>query len=233
MGTNQVSSIYAGELRGLQLALELALKYSLLIRRLTIFTDSQAAIQAVVKSRNQSGQYLVHGIRQRLLAAQMMSIKVAIHWIPSHAEIEGNEQADILAKQATGWRKDGTGPRAPTFPSLQSLSSAAKRTTKARMEAYWEKEWEKGETGRELYRLAPKISKQRLKIHNDLPKALSAILTQIRTGKAALRSYLHRIKRAPDSRCTCGDEQTGRHVLVECPNFKELRKEIWPYNSQP
>ena len=74
------------------------------------------------------------------------------------------------------------------------------------MEAYWEKEWEKGETGRELYRLAPKISKQRLKIHNDLPKALSAILTQIRTGKAALRSYLHRIKRAPDLRCTCGDE---------------------------
>ena len=68
MGTNQVSSIYAGELRGLQLALDLALKYSLLIKKLTIFTDSQAAIQAVVKPRNQSGQYLVHGVRQRLLA---------------------------------------------------------------------------------------------------------------------------------------------------------------------
>ena len=25
----------------------------------------------------------------------------------------------------------------------------------------------------------------------------------------------------------------GRHVLIECPNFKELRKAVWPYNSQP
>jgi hypothetical protein len=38
-------------------------------------------------------------------------------------------------------------------------------------------EWEKGETGRELYSLALKISKQRLEIHNNLLKALSAILT--------------------------------------------------------
>ena len=74
------------------------------------------------------------------------------------------------------------------------------------MEAYWEREWEKGKTGRELYRLAPKILKQRLKIHNDLLKALLAILTQIRIGKAALRSYLYRIKRAPDLRCMCGDK---------------------------
>ena len=29
-----------------------------------------------------------------------------------------------------------TGPKAPTFPSLQSLTSAAKRTTKARLEAF-------------------------------------------------------------------------------------------------
>jgi len=57
----------------------------------------------------------------------MISIKVVIHWIPSHAEIGGNKQADILAKQATGWRKEGTGQKAPTFPSLQSLSAAAKR----------------------------------------------------------------------------------------------------------
>jgi hypothetical protein len=47
------------------------------------------------------------------------------------------------------------------------------------MEVYWEKEWENGETRRELYRLAPNILKQRLKIHNDLPKDLLAILTYI------------------------------------------------------
>ena len=119
MGTNQVSTVYAGELRGLQLALDLALKHSLIIRRLTIFTDNQAAIQAVTKPRNHSGQYLVHGVRERLRAAQMLSIRVAIHWVPSHVDIDGNEQADILAKMATGWREGGEiGPKA--LPSRHS-----------------------------------------------------------------------------------------------------------------
>ena len=104
--------MYAGELRGLQLALDLALKHSLIIRRLTIFTDNQAAIQAVTIPRNHSGQYLVHGVRERLRAAQMLSIRVAIHWVPSHVDIDGNEQADILAKMATGWR-EGEGEIGP------------------------------------------------------------------------------------------------------------------------
>ena len=40
IGINQVSIVYAGELRGLQLALNLALKHLLIIRRLTIFIDN-------------------------------------------------------------------------------------------------------------------------------------------------------------------------------------------------
>ena len=101
-------------------------------------------------------------------------------------------------------RRDRT--KSPSFPSLQSLSSVAKRTTKARLETYWVNKWETGETGRELHRLAPKISKQRLRVHGGLSKAFSATLTQIRTGKVALKSYLRRIKRAPDSRYMYRDE---------------------------
>ena len=196
-----------GELRGLQLALNLALKHLLIIRRLTIFTDNQAAIQAVAKPRNHSGQYLVHGVRERLRAAQMLSIRVAIHWVPLYVGIDGNEQADVLAKMATGWREEGgIGPKAPTFLSLQSLSLAAKRTIKARLEAYWANKWENGETGRELYRLILKILKQRLRVYSGLLKAFSTTLIQIYIGKVALKSYLRRIKRAPNLRCIYRDE---------------------------
>ena len=44
IGTNQVSMVYIGELKGLQLALDFILKHSLLIRRLIIFINNQAAI---------------------------------------------------------------------------------------------------------------------------------------------------------------------------------------------
>ena len=50
----------------------------------------------------------------------MLGIQAAIYWVLLHVDIDGNEQADILAKMATGWREgEGkTGPKAPTFPSL-------------------------------------------------------------------------------------------------------------------
>ena len=44
IGMNQVSTVYVGELKGLQLALNLVFKYLLLIRRLIIFIDNQVVI---------------------------------------------------------------------------------------------------------------------------------------------------------------------------------------------
>ena len=57
-----------------------------------------------------------------------------------------------------------------------------------------------------MYRLVLKILKQRLRVYRGLPKAFSATLTQIYIGKVALKSYLCRIKRAPNLRYICGDE---------------------------
>ena len=57
-----------------------------------------------------------------------------------------------------------------------------------------------------MYRLALKILKQRLRVHGGLPKAFSATLIQICIGKVALKSYLRRIKRAPNLRYICEDK---------------------------
>ena len=84
-----------------------------------------------------------------------------------------------MAKITTGWREGEkkTGLKAPTFPSLQSLISAVKRTIKVRLKAYWANKWEKGETGRELYRLVLKILKQRLRVYSTILKTFSTTLT--------------------------------------------------------
>jgi len=68
-----------------------------------------------------------------------------------------------------------------------------------------------------------------LELHAGLPKALSSILTQVRTGKIGLAAFLWR-SRVPgyDSpACRCGwQRETAKHILVDCPIYAEQRREL-------
>jgi len=66
-------------------------------------------------------------------------------------------------------------------------------------------------------------------IHVGLRKAKSSILTQIRTGRVGLASFLNRA-RVPDfasSKCQCGqEEETAAHIIACCPRFAEQRRSL-------
>ena len=72
-------------------------------------------------------------------------------------------------------------------------------------------------------------TKERLKLHDELQKAESSLLVQMRTGKIGLRAFLFE-RRVPDVMtpvCSCGDgRETARHVAAYCQLEETTRREL-------
>jgi len=73
--------------------------------RVIICIYNQAAIRAVENPDNNSGQHLIKSIIISIEKLRSNGMEVELHWVPAHIGIDGNESADIAAKQATGWRQ--------------------------------------------------------------------------------------------------------------------------------
>ena len=97
LGNNTQSTVYAAKLAGIELALQIAQELEG-CNRITIFTDNQAAIQAIINPKITSGQYITSRAVNEMHRARRKGITPILHWIPSHTGIKGNEKVDVVAK---------------------------------------------------------------------------------------------------------------------------------------
>ena len=68
-----------------------------------------------------------------------------------------------------------------------------------------------------------------LKIHKDLRKVESAILTQVRMGRIELITFLNKVRMPdhPSPQCRCGrSREIAAHVIAHCPLYTEARRSL-------
>ena len=232
MGPATTSTVYVAELQGICIALAMVqadIRRGNSHRHLHIFADNQAAIRSVVRPEGHSGAYIVQQIVQKIDQIRAGGVTIDIRWICAHEGIDGNERADLAAKEATGWRSgDDRGPRAEPPAHLYPLRTTLKTWCKKTANQRWQASWTAERKGKAVRRHTPIPTKKILQLHAGLSKAESALLVQMRTEKIGLKDFLfnRRVPGFHNPRCHCGGRrQTVAHVLLSCRHYKDLRRQ--------
>ena len=104
-------------------------------RRVSMYVNNQASIISTQSIKPTPGHYLLDILHNKVTRSKkkFCSINITIHWIPSHLDVEGNEEADEQAKHAAN---GDTSPihRLPTELQIalpDSISTIKQATIKA------------------------------------------------------------------------------------------------------
>ncbi|CAG2219219.1 RNASEH1 [Mytilus edulis] len=151
--------------------------------------------------------------RGSILLGELVAIKLT----PGHADIQGNELADQLAKKAA--QEAEKIQSIPIF-TKQDIQKGAKDSVMLK----WQNRWDTSEKGRRYYAFQQNVKNT---IPKDKPSTeIYRITTSLRTGYCNLNSYKSMICPALIDKCSCGQIETVDHYLLDCENYEEAREKL-------
>lgn len=221
MGTGY--EVFDAELVGVAAALEWALDRGL-EGPIYVLLDAQAAINRLQSTEPGPGQALAIRAHKAVSRLASSGRPVVIQWVPGHAGVEGNEQADQAAKRAS------TRPAGPDFEGL-SLAYVRRACTEARRKAV--EEWAQRNAVQGTHRHGRAYRMPRGwgldRVAARAPKRLASRYYQLKTGHAPIGAYYHRIKArdSPECRACGGLRETVSHILFECRERQRARQALY------
>ena len=183
-----------------------------------IYSDCQSTLRALASPRRQTGQRLLVETIKAVQSLEEMGHHVSFHWVPGHSGVLGNEAAHRQAMEAT---------REGIVPPEGDISRAAFPEDRAKTTQKWRELLTKTTTG-QFTKLIDKALPQghTRRLYDKLSQKEAAILAQLRTGRCRLNGYLAKINASPSELCSCGQPETVKHFLFECPKWMQERQQL-------
>jgi ribonuclease HI len=228
LGSLQERTVFEAEITGVILAIKLILDEPR-VTHATILLDNQAALASVTDPRPKAGQQFLRIFHKlfRQLLRKRRSFRLRMVWVPGHEGVEGNEEADELAKDASS-EEFPLHPQLPfpdTWSALPSSVSALKASKKHGNAQEWLERWTNCAQGQKIRKFdETPPGPQAFSRFYDLPRRACSIVNQLRSGHVGLNSYLHRIQAVDSPMClSCGVRETVDHFLFACHRYVNQR----------
>ena len=206
------ASIFTAELTAIFMALnQIKTKENKLSTTFIIYSDSKSAIEAI--SNYKSNNHIVRKIKNTLNKLYTVGIQIEICWVPAHVGLEGNEKADIAAKEAINSR-----PIDIKLP-VGDYINVVKQYIKMEHQKLWDEE----SNNNKLKQIKPFTSAW--KSSSQSTRIQEVILTRLRIGHTRLtHGFLMSDPKDPAPRChICNVPLSIKHILIECINFNRQR----------
>jgi hypothetical protein len=173
--------------------------------RAVIYTDSKITPDSIISAKNH--EHPVEEIRKNIVTLNKKNWKIKFKLVKAHAEIEGNETADRLPKEATQ-NHYVTYSRIPKNTIIKETREESIKK--------WQNQWK--ETTKETVTKEFFLSVERRLAVN---LQLNPNVTTIRSEHGNIRSHLHRLKIIDSPECPCKkDIQTINHLIYQCEKLK-------------
>ena len=147
-----------------------------------------------------------------------------MEWVPAHKDIQGNKEADRLAKQASFMEPVESCPLSFAFVNLKMEDIKFQKWNRL-VENYELKRQEREEysayTG-----VFPWQTRRKPWVPSGTRKEICSAFYQLKLGHGFYKSYMKRIRQSTVDICSCGPKQTPKHLLPECWRYKQNRKRM-------
>ena len=210
-------SVYVAEMASIHCAL--AKIATLPADHFFIFSDSLSCIEAIRSMKLiKCSSFFLQKISEQLSTLIQNSYRITLAWVPSLCSIPGNEKADTLAK--VGTVSHDTYERTITYhdflriPRQEALSD-------------WQSKWDKGELGRWLHTIIPKVSTKSWFHRLNLSRDFIRVISRLMSNHYRLDAHSFRIGLAATNVCVCGDGYHDiDHVVWSCERYTFPRSQL-------
>ena len=203
------AEVYDAELHAIQEGLLLIHSMNWTPTRILICADNQSALAALA-GRNPKNSEFARNTLTTIDLLQKQGWIVSGLWTPAHCGIPGNERADTLAKSGA------------QNPNICRHARVTRSWLQARTRLQLTVDWSNKHPPEPLFPIRPSTTfPNELKCYS--PASLRALF-RLQSGTTPSDPY----PGTPPERCTCGDDRTSQHLLVECPHLDAARKDLFP-----